>query len=102
MSLDDRLIVFFKKKGITNKALAKTTGYSETMVGRYLRKPNYAFLTKIIENYPDIDLNYILKNQAPNLNLVLEPESKYKFDNAQLIKIIEEATCQLKNNLASN
>lgn len=99
MGLDNRLITFFKNKGITNRVIASDTGYSEAMVGRYLRKPNYAFLSKIIEKYPDIDLNYILKNDTSHLHLALEPESSYELDNHQLLKIIEDATDKLKGNL---
>lgn len=99
MIVENRLKEFFKNKGISNRHLAKETGFSESMVGRYLKNPNLKFLEAICQIYPDMDLNFILKNEHSKAT-VAEKEAIYGLDNDQLLKIIESATSQLRENLA--
>ena len=70
------------------------------MVGRYLRRPNFNFIILIVQSYPDIDLNYIFKNEVPILvDGVEEPMEIYTQDNKKLLEILEKTTKQLRDNL---
>ena len=68
MKYNTKLKTFFKQKGISNKELAHKLDYSETMVGRYLNGRNemkMQFLLSIIKEFPELDLNYVFKDVAP-------------------------------------
>lgn len=100
---ENKLSKYFKANHITNRFLAEQTGYSESMVGRYLKDPNLKFILKLIEFYPDIDLNHILKNGPEMEQLKMnEPNPYYGETNAELLDIIQKAMSQLKANLAQN
>ncbi len=101
MVFGNRLVEFFKNKRISNRILAKEIGFSESMVGRYMKNPNLKFLIAVIKIYPDLDLNFILKeDDTSNVFILKEAEEIYGRDNVELLKIIEEATRQLRENLA--
>jgi predicted transcriptional regulator len=76
MTPEEKLKIFFKSKGLKNKDVAKIIGYSESMTSAYLgyRKINLEFLQSIIKNFPDIDLNHILKdeNQTKNISQIIQ------------------------------
>ncbi len=70
MNYNKRLKEFFNSKGYKNKELVPILGYSETMISRYLsgvREINMRFLNSIVNNFPDIDLNYIFKGTTQKL-----------------------------------
>lgn len=94
-----KLQEYFKEKGITNKFISEKTGYSETLVGRYLKEPNMSFIKKIVKYWPEIDLNYTLKDHTHSLN---EEELHYGLDNEELLDIIQSATNKLRENLSRN
>ena len=59
-----RLKEYLKLQGYKNKELAVMLGYSEDMISRYLNginTINMKFLHKVIQKFPNIDLNYIFK-----------------------------------------
>lgn len=67
MDFHTKLKSFFDKENISNKEISKRTGkYSEVMIGRYLNKnkPNFEFLRAIGKEFPNIDFNYLLKDDT--------------------------------------
>ena len=103
MEVYEKFVGFFKNKGISQTEISKEIGISKAMVGRYLRRPNFNFILLIVQTYPDIDLNYIFKNEAPVLlNVIKEPTGKYVQDNNYLLEILEKTTEQLRANLNQN
>lgn len=104
MKMKQKFKKYFKKKGLTQKEVAELINYRADMVGRYMEKPNYDFIISILKLCPDIDLNYLFKefNDEKN-NVVSEPNGEYgDKNNEELLKIIEEATSQLRANLTQN
>lgn len=100
MELKKRFQEFFKKKGVTQKEFAIEIGYREDMVGRYLNKPSYNFIQSLLDVYPDVDLNYIFKED--NSKILNETREIYGRSNEELLKIIEKATSQLRANMSHN
>ncbi|PHR71007.1 MAG: hypothetical protein COA67_07355 [Lutibacter sp.] len=100
MIFGNKLIDFFKNKKITNKTLSQQIGYSESMVGRYLKNPNLKFIVSILEHYPSIDLNYLFKENIKLDSFDEEGTTVYGEDNGQLIHNIESSLLKLKKNLS--
>lgn len=70
MNYHKKLKEFFVNKGLLNKDVAKAINYSEVMVSRYLKSsaPNFEFIKVVTRAYPDIDWNYIFKDDFILLN----------------------------------
>jgi transcriptional regulator with XRE-family HTH domain len=93
MTFQEKLTKFFKDKKITNVEVAEATGYSPTMIGRYLAKldPNYKFMMALNVCY-ELDWNYLLKDN----DLVNEDGAPYLKSPEILLKEIENRVNQLK------
>ena len=102
MDFHEKLREYFINKGVSNKEISSKIGFSETMVGRYLRKnkPNYEFINALVREFPDIDLNYLFKDELENtLN---EQNQNYQKSPITLIDEIEIKLHSLKVNLTQN
>jgi transcriptional regulator with XRE-family HTH domain len=88
MSYFKKLNEFFDSTGLTQTEIGEKTGYSQVMIGRYLKrnKPNLEFIQKVNKAFSNIDWNYILKNNGNELS---EPEEVYEKSPEMLIKEIE-------------
>jgi len=66
MEFHEKLKQYLKTTGFSQKEVAKKIGYSDSMMSRYLKsnKPNYEFLNALIKVFPDIDLNYLFKDDT--------------------------------------
>lgn len=95
MSYFKKLNEFFDSTGLTQTEIGEKTGYSQVMVGRYLKtnKPNLDFIQKVTAAFSNIDWNYILKD---NGNELAEPELVYEKSPETLIKEIESRLKKLK------
>jgi transcriptional regulator with XRE-family HTH domain len=87
MTIKERFDDYFKSRKISQKEIAIKTGYSQTLVGRYLRKPNFDFITILTNEYPDIDWNFILKEERTQDNI----------NSKNLLDAIDSLTKQLRN-----
>jgi len=59
----DRLIQVREKKGLSQAEMARKLGISPQVLFRYEKnqnRPGYGLLKKLIEIYPDIDLNELI------------------------------------------
>ena len=89
MSFHEKLKQYLKSTGLSQTELAERIGYSQTMTSRYLSssKPNYEFLNALIKVFPEIDLNYLFKEDADEH--LAEGGSTYSKDEVVLIDEIE-------------
>lgn len=62
-----RIKNFFEIKGLSNKDIAIKIGVDEGQLSRWINadKISVGFLYRLIEHFPDIDLNYIIKEPKP-------------------------------------
>lgn len=61
--LKDRLKSYFEIKGVSNRDLANKLKVSEALISRWMNseKISITFLYNLVDHFPDIDLNYIVK-----------------------------------------
>ena len=61
MSYYEKLTEFFNRTGLTQVEIGDKIGYSQVMVGRYLKSnaPNFQFITAVSKGFPEIDWNYM-------------------------------------------
>jgi hypothetical protein len=96
MTFKERIRKYFKDKGMTNRDVCLAMGnYSEQLYSRQISAPELsgALLVSLIKYFPDIDLNYLLKEEE---NILEENSSKYKLRGEELIEEIEERLIELK------
>lgn len=103
MGFPEKLKEFFASKGLKkNRDIAKAIGTHEQVLGRWMKSDELSitFIEKLIHNFPEIDLNYLLKNNKEDgeLSELNEPSEKYgKLSNEEkLIVEIEEKLNKLR------
>jgi transcriptional regulator with XRE-family HTH domain len=100
-----KLQLFFKEKGLKQYEIAEIMGYTPTMISRYLKgtdKINANFITKLVENFPDIDLQYLFTDEK-TINMAQKPNEYYGFNKTIIekdLKIIEEKIANVRKSLA--
>ena len=109
MKYHEKLRIFFKAKGLSQKKVAETMVVSPAMMGRYLSgSDNFSpeFITKLVKEFPEIDLKYIFTEDENIMrhDTVMEPPSEYKKKEDVLseLEIIENKIALIKIYLAQN
>lgn len=95
MTFKERIKKYFKDKGMTNRDVCQAMdNYSEQLYSRQIALPELsgALLVSLIKYFPDIDLNYLLKDT----DMVAEESEKYKLRGEEIIDEIEEKLIELK------
>ncbi len=100
MRFHEKLTEFFEARKISNKEVAKRINYSEVMISRYLKssKPNYELISALINEFPEIDLNYLFKEN--DISKLEEESTIYSKNELILIDEIELRLHTLKEKLA--
>ncbi len=65
MAAHKKLKRFFQEKDLKHKDVAEVLGYAPSMLSQYLsgtKKINLEFVNRVAKHFPDVDLNYILKD----------------------------------------
>lgn len=102
MGFSKKIKAYFDGKGLSNRDVsAIMDGYSESLISRYNNTDDIskAYIERLKKYFPDIDLNYLLKDDEDPY-VVEEPGEDYKRKNLVLIEEIEQRLAQLKMNLA--
>lgn len=102
MGFSTKLKSFFKEKGMNNRQVSEIMeGYSESMISRYINsdKVSLHFLNKLIQYFPDIDINYMIREDNA-VDEVAEQPSVYRKESALLIEEIMKNLEELKRNLS--
>lgn len=95
MTFKERIKKYFKDRGMTNRDVCLAMdNYSEQLYSRQIAAPELsgALLVSLIKYFPDIDLNYLLKE----VNMIAEDPEKYKLRGEEIIEEIEEKLNELK------
>jgi len=101
MNYSDKVKQFLKVKGLNQKDLANRFNKKEPLISRWVNSPSLDFLQLMIQEFPDFDLNYVLKDKPAyteevTLDLVADEEFSYGKNPKQLIEEIEERLALLK------
>jgi len=96
MEYNKKLAKFSRNKGISNIEISKKIDYTPLMIGRYLNEQriNVDFIKAVTDAYPEIDWNYIFKDEIV-LDGVEETEIVYLKTPEILLKEIEKNVKEL-------
>lgn len=98
MSFNKKVKEYFKSQGLSNRQVSEIMeGYSETMISKVLNKDDLstAFLEKMLKYFPNLDYNYLLKDDDV-LFMVQEDDTIYKKRSEVLIEEIKERVNELE------
>ncbi|WP_166923766.1 helix-turn-helix domain-containing protein [Flavobacterium poyangense] len=99
----EKLIKFFKAKGLKQKEVGQILGFSPAMTGRYLHGTaniGSEFLISLSRNFPELDLNTLFMDDNRELDTVGESGEKYESTILTDILEIEDKLQLLKEKLA--
>ena len=103
MEFEDKLKQLIKSKYNKLGDLAEKFDMNYTQLSQYIngKKISIEFLTKIINEFPETDLNWLLRDDSAKDGLVEEHIEVYKatLNNEQIIDKIEVLLSDLKNQL---
>ena len=106
MEFEDKLKQLIKSKYNRLGDLAEKFEMNYTQLSQYIngKKISIEFLTKIIHEFPDVDLNWLLREDSIRENNVQERVEPYKvmLNNEQIIDKIEVLLSDLKRQLVKN
>ncbi|GAB1857481.1 hypothetical protein MHTCC0001_23170 [Flavobacteriaceae bacterium MHTCC 0001] len=103
MKFEDKLRQVIKTKYSKLGDLADKFDMNYSQLSQYLngKKISIEFLLKVIKEFPEVDLNWLLREKEITADSVQEANEPYKaiLNNEQIIKKIEALLNDLKNQL---
>lgn len=104
MKIGEKLRLVIKKEYKSLKTFAEKIDINYNQLSNYLndyQKPSIDFLDRFIKEFPNTDLNWLLREGAEDFG-VKEKNFRYKspMKNDEIIDEIEELLNELKSNLA--
>lgn len=94
MAYNDKLRLFFKNEGLSQKEVGKKLGHAPAMISRFLSgesKFGPEFIVALVREFPEIDLQYIFSDEE-NSNMVQEPREHYGLKKENVDKELELIT----------
>lgn len=108
MKYNEKLGLYFKKKGISQSEAGERLGHSKSMMSRFLSGVSIfdaTFIVALVKEFPDIDLKYIFSEEELKVEMVEEPCEPYGMKEENIIpelELIEEKLANIKKCLAQN
>lgn len=103
MKFEDKLKQLIKTKYTRLRDLAEKLDMNYSQLSQYVngKKISIEFLLKIIQEFPEVDLNWLLRDNDPGTDSVKESDETYRavLNNEQIIDKIEVLINDLKNQL---
>lgn len=106
MEYYEKLALFFKSKGVSQIGVGQKLGYSKASMSKFLNGNSAIdsnFITKLVKEFPDIDLNTVFSEEEEFPNMMMEPPTLYHLNRDtvdQELEIILEKLTNVKNVLA--
>lgn len=107
MRYNEKLRLFFKSKGLSQKEVGERLGHAPAMISRFWSGESSFgpdFIVSLLREFPEIDLQYIFSEEK-SFTALQEPLEKYHSENAVVIeelKLIEEKLFNIRKVLAQN
>jgi transcriptional regulator with XRE-family HTH domain len=107
MAYNDKLRLFFKSKGLSQKEVGKRLGHAPAMISRFWSGESSFgpdFIVSLVKEFPDVDLKYIF-SEDENSNMVNEPNGNYglRVENVDKeLEIITDKLTEIRKVLAQN
>lgn len=102
----DKLRLYFKKIGVSQKEAAERLGHAPAMMSRFLSGVSVFdanFISALVREFPDVDLQYIFSDQEQDTPIAAEPAPNYGVKEGDVIKeleIIEKKLSSIRDVLA--
>jgi transcriptional regulator with XRE-family HTH domain len=103
---NEKLKLYFKKIGISQKEAAEKLGHAPAMMSRFLSGASVFdanFITALVREFPEIDLQYIFSDEVQKNTMVSEPSEDYGIKEGNIIEeleLIEKKISNIRNILA--
>ena len=105
MEFSEKVRKYFKDKELSNRDVSKIMdNYNEQQISRFLNGTKFSktFMEKLLKHFPELDMNYLIKDEDETGKIIEEKRLDYLSKNTILIQEIEERLKELKQNLAQN
>ena len=109
MKYDEKLRLFFKSKGLTQKKVSEELNIAPAMISRYINGVSVFpadFLTALVKHYPDIDLQYIFSEdevlEKGSVDESIVTSNLSESDLVNELQLIEDKIARVRNVLAQN
>jgi len=108
MAYYEKLALFFKSKGVSQSEVGQKLGYGKASMSKFLNGNSVidsVFITKLVKEFPDVDLNTVFSEKEELVGIVMEPPTMYKINKDNIDQELEEILERLgkiKNVLAQN
>jgi transcriptional regulator with XRE-family HTH domain len=106
MQYNEKLRLYFKKNGISQKEAAERLGHAPAMMSRFLSGVSVLdanFIIALVKEFPDVDLKYIFSEEIELESMVSEPGEDYGIKEENIIgelELIEKKISSIRNVLA--
>ena len=103
MEFKEKLKSLLSQKHMTQRAFAAQVEMEYPYVNKFFtgRKPNLDFIDKVVGVFPEVDLNWLLRDDdGEPLPLVTEPAQNYGPEVLAYVRDIENALSKIKDKLA--
>lgn len=99
MSFGENLFTLLTERNITQSAFAKAVDINASQLNQYIKgkKPSVEFIYKVMEYFPDVDLNWLFDRKT---DFVKEPELVYSKNPEHFIREIRYQLDLLEKNLS--
>ena len=97
MTFNEKVEEFFAKKDLSNREVARMMNYPEQLISRHMHsdKLSITWIQRLLEAFPEIDMNYLLKDEK-TISMVQDEREEYKNKTVVIIDEIEERLGELK------
>ena len=98
MEYNEKLRLFIKSKGLSQRELSDILGYAPAMISRYLSgesKFGPDFIMALVKAFPDVDLKKIFSNEKKNV--ISEPKPFYGLSEDTLDKELKIIGKKIEN-----
>jgi transcriptional regulator with XRE-family HTH domain len=104
MILSEKIDLFIKEKGMSQKELAAEIGLNYVVMNRNIlaNKLTIDFILAMVKTYPEVDLNWLIKEDFMPYLHASEPSAKYETASPEeIIDQVHKLLDKLKEDLAN-
>lgn len=108
MKYNEKLRLYFKNNGVSQREAAERLGHAPSMMSRFLSGVSVFdanFIADLVREFPDVDLKYIFSEEEENISMVSEPCEDYNIKEEDIVnelEVIERKISNIRNVLAQN
>jgi transcriptional regulator with XRE-family HTH domain len=105
MDFGEKLALLLKEKGLSQAKFAREMEVNSVSVNQYIkgtRTPPVEFIQKVIDYFPEVDLNWLLREESNTTMMLQDAQAVYNvpITPATLIESIEKNLKELKAQLS--